>query len=179
MKNIFASFLLALIPFFFTACEGNTAARKAARGENFVPAPNRIFFKNTRARQYAAEDLPANFTVYRHEDLLASDAALIPAIVDRWIEDRAQLLLEIRAGKSDPPQSRPFRLEVGKENEWEIIPLTTPPTNGEIENLKDHLYQGHEFRIVSGLDTLLAFPEATRSAARETFTDYLRLVDHQ
>lgn len=178
MKYIQALFLLLLIPFFI-ACDGNTATRKAARGENYVPAPNRIFFKNTRARHYTAEDLPANFTVYRHEDILASDAALIPTIVDRWIEDRAQLLLETRLENGNSPQFRPFRMEVFQNEEWQVISLTTPPSVEEIKLLKDHVYQDDQLRIVSGLDTLNAFPEGVRPAAREVFNDFLRLIDQQ
>ncbi|WP_273447922.1 hypothetical protein [Neolewinella agarilytica] len=178
MKHIQTLFLLLLFPF-FSACDGNTAARKAARGENYVPAPNRIFFKNTRARHYTAEDLPANFTVYRHEDILASDAALIPTIVDRWIEDRAQLLLETRLQQSDSPQFRPFRMEVSPDDEWQVIPLTTPPSVDEIKVLQDHIYQGHQLRIVSGLDTLNAFPQSALPAAREVFNDFLRLIDQE
>ena len=178
MKHIQTLFLLLLFPFLW-ACDGNTTARKAARGENYVPAPNRIFFKNTRARHYTAEDLPANFTVYRHEDILASDAALIPAIVDRWIEDRAQLLLETRLQRSDSPQFRPFRLEVFHDEEWHVIPLTTPPSIDEVKVLKDFVYQEYPLRIVSGLDTLSAFSEGARPAAREVFNDFLRLIDQE
>lgn len=179
MKNCYTLFLFSLIPLLFAACDGNTAARKTARGENYVPAPNRIFFKNTRARQYTAEDLPANYTVYRHEDMLASDAALIPTIVDRWMEDRAQLLLETRLENGDPPQGRPFRMEVLLDEEWQVISLTTPPSVNEVKTLKDHIYQDHQLRIVSGVDTLNAFPENARSAAREVFSDFLRLIDQQ
>ena len=73
------------------ACEGNTAARKAARGPDYVAAPDRLYFKNTRIRYYAADERREDVTVYRHDDLMATEATLLLTIVDYWLEDRASL----------------------------------------------------------------------------------------
>jgi hypothetical protein len=70
-------------------------------------------------------------------------------------------------------------MEILQEGEWQVIPLTTPPSVDEIKVLQDHIHQGHQLRIVSGLDTLNAFPQNALPAAREVFNDFLRLIDQE
>lgn len=170
-------FLLLLLPFLLTTCDGNTAARKAARGEDFVAEPNRLYFKNTRTRNYITDERREDVTVYRHGKLLSSEAALLPVIADHWLEDRANIRFEIRQSPEAAPTPRPFRLDLNRQTGWETLPLTVPPTTEELNSLRGHLATRQEIRIVMGLDTLNPFPEEARKYAKEVLDDYLRLVE--
>lgn len=159
------------------ACEGNTAARKAARGTSFVPAPNRIFFRNTRLRHYAADERRAEVTVYRHDDLYAGSAVVLPTIVDYWQEDRATVRFEIRRGE-DAPRPLPFRIVTPGDTAREAVTLATPPTPAEIAQLRQLIGGRQLLQVVIAQDTLPLFPGAVRPAAREVLDDYLRLVGY-
>lgn len=165
--------------FVFTACEGNTAARKEARGEDYVSAPDRLYFKNTRLRNYSADERREDVTVFRHDDLAASEAVLLPAIVDFWLEDRANVRFEIRPDPSAAATPRPFRLDLQRTAGWKTLALTVPPTNEELVRLRAHLATQQDMRLVMGLDTLNPFPEEARAAAKEVLDDYLRMVGKQ
>ncbi|MEM6769249.1 MAG: hypothetical protein AAF597_01585 [Bacteroidota bacterium] len=169
--------LLFLPVFVLTSCEGNTAARKAARGPDYVPAPNRLYFKNTRIRHYAADERRQEVTVYRHDDLHASAATLLPLILDYWLEDRANIRFEVRPKPNAAPLPKPFRLDLQQQKNWKTLRLTTPPTKEELTQLRDHLATQQDLRLVMGLDTLNPFPDEARAAAKEVLDDYLRLVD--
>lgn len=169
--------LFILLPILLTTCEGNTAARKAARGEDFVAEPNRLYFKNTRTRNYVADERREDITVYRHGKLLASEATLLPVIADHWLEDRANIRFEIRESPEAVPTPRPFRLDLNRQKGWETLSLTVPPAKEELNRLRTHLATRQDIRIVMGLDTLDPFPEEARAYAKEVLDDYLRLVE--
>ncbi|MFT7121841.1 MAG: hypothetical protein ACJAZ9_002029 [Neolewinella sp.] len=165
--------LLCLL-FLLSGCEGNTSARKAARGPNYVAAPNRIYFKNTRIRHYAADESQEGFIILRHDDLLGPQTILLPAIIDNWLNDQAILRMEIHSDNQSTIQ--PFRLDLEKPTGWEPLRLTVPPSNQEIKLLRQHLATHQDVRMVMGLDTINPFPGVTRSAAKVVLDDYLRLV---
>lgn len=162
--------LFLLLPLFFT-CEGNTAARKAARGTNFVSDPDHLYFKNTRARHYAAEEIAQRATIYRHDALFASEANLRPALIDNWLQDRAIIRFE-------PSAEGPGGvLESLTDGEWSKVPLTVPPSNEELDFLNDLLLSKDELRLSSPGDTVPAFPNSSgRAEARVVLNDFLRLV---
>jgi hypothetical protein len=171
MQKLFiAFFLLAGL----LACDGNTAARKAARGPNFVAAPDHIYFKNIRARYYRAEEVTQRATIYRHDDLFDSAARLRPVLIDNWLQDRALIRFETEPGLTN------WTLEVGKEDVWSAVPLTTPPLNKELADLSDLLLGNASLRLVSPQDTITAFPDdAGRTEARFVLNDFLRMVAYQ
>lgn len=168
--------LIALLCLSVFACEGNTAARKAARGPDYVSAPDRLYFKNTRLRHYAADERREEVTVYRNDDLMNSEARLIPAIVDYWLEDRATIRFEVRPDDTSAVFPRPFRLDLWQQKEWQPLRLTAPPTVEELVRLRGHLATQRDMRMVMGVDTLVPFPGGARAAAKEVLDDYLRLV---
>lgn len=162
-------FLLALV-----ACEGNTAARKAARGTNFVPDPNHIYFKNIRAHHYQATEVTNRATLYHHGDLYASGAHLLVELVDNWIQDRALVRFSTR------PELTGWELVAADKNGQQTISLTTPPTNEELADLITILRSPTPLLLFTATDTLTAFPNGEgRQEARTVINDYLRLVDHK
>ncbi|MEM1359792.1 MAG: hypothetical protein AAGF89_16425 [Bacteroidota bacterium] len=171
-------YLLPLLLFSLFACEGNTAARKAARGPHFVTDPDYLFFKNTRLRHYQAEEQKGSATSYRLDKLMASEATLIPVLLDNWLEDQATLRFDVRRTPTSQAVTEPFRLDVTKDGKWEAIRLSIPATNEEIAGIRQHLVTNRELRLVMASDTLIAFPGPARAAAREMLDDYLRLVAH-
>lgn len=177
--KLFSLSLVFSLGLFVFACEGNTAARKAARGPDYVSAPDRLYFKNTRIRYYAADERREDITVYRNDDLSASDATLIPTIVDYWLEDRASVRFEVRPDDTTAAFPRPFRLDLLEQEEWKPLRLTAPPTVEELRRLRSHLATQQELRMVMGVDTLDPFPGKARAAAKEVLDDYLRLVAAQ
>ena len=87
----------------FSACEGGTRERRAARGADYVSDPDHLYFRNVRSRDYRATSLAEGVESYRHDDLADSGPAL--EIRDHWIEDRAELyvagrLLEVPAARA-------------------------------------------------------------------------------
>lgn len=174
--KLFLLFPILLFGLFLSSCEGNTAARKAARGPDYVSAPDRLYFKNTRLRHYAADERREDITVYRHDDLLESEATLLPAIVDYWLEDRANIRFEVRLNNEETGVPRPFRLDVYTQDNWTPIRLSAPPTNEELASLQRYLSTQQELRLVMGVDTLSPFPGEARAAGKEVLDDYLRLV---
>lgn len=169
-------FPVIILSILLTNCEGNTAARKAARGPDFVSSPDRLYFKNTRLRHYAADERREDVTVYRHDDLQESEATLLPVIVDYWLEDRASIRFEVRVDSGAEAIPRPFRLDLYQQKQWNPIRRTAPPTNEELNILRRHLSTQQDLRIVMGVDTLTPFPGEARTAAKEVLDDYLRLV---
>lgn len=165
-------FLLLLACF---ACEGNTDARKAARGENFVPDPNRIYFQNTRVRHYLAEEVTDRAVIYRHDALYRSAARLLPVLVDDWLQDRAYLRFDTR------PELSSWQLEIHQPDEAaRPLALSAPPTNAELTALSAALLEGQELILRSTADSLLsAFPsDEGRAEARRVINDYLALVGY-
>jgi hypothetical protein len=161
---------LLMLPLLF-ACEGNNAARKAARGENFVSDPDHLYFKNTRARYYAAEEVAQRATIYRHANLFASEANLRPALIDNWLQDRAVIRFENKTA------TRGWQLETLEDEAWRKVSLSVPPTGEEVNTLNKLLLSKGELRLTTRTDTLPAFPEAAgRDESRAVLTDYLRLV---
>ncbi|WP_020566672.1 hypothetical protein [Neolewinella persica] len=171
-------YLPLLILLICCACEGRTAARKAARGPNFVPEPNHLFFKNTRARHYNAEEVTNRATIYRHGGLFQSAANLRPALIDNWLQDRAVIRFEIAP---DLPDLTDWTLKIQRRSgAEEALLLSTPPTNRELVKLMAVLNGKEALFLFSPIDTILpAFPdEAGRQHARTVIKDYLTLVDH-
>ena len=131
--------LVYLIVFLLlSACEGNTRERRAARGSNFVSDPDHLYFLNVRSRDYRSVTLDEGVEEYRHDDL---PPATDLVIIDRWLHDRAELLL------NDQPLSPDA-----------AAALSSSLKSGNTEDFTD---------------------EATRSAARETLDDYLRLIAYR
>ncbi|TXF89195.1 hypothetical protein FUA23_11835 [Neolewinella aurantiaca] len=162
---------LLLIFTLFSACEGNTAARKAARGENFVSDPDHLYFKNIRARHYAGEEVAQRATIFRHDALFISDANLRPVLIDNWLQDRAIIRFELAKTDSE------WQLQSVVEGEGSDVELSVPPTNEELNVLRELLLGKGDLLLVLPGDTLSAFPEASgRQAAREVLNDYLRMV---
>lgn len=171
-------FLPLLILLICCSCEGKTAARKAARGPNFVPDPNHLFFKNTRARHYRAEEVTNRATIYRHEGLFESEAHLRPVLIDNWLQDRAVIRFELLPDVSDISNWK----VATKENSSKNYDLTfsTPPTNEELSQLATALQGTEELFLFWQIDTIMpAFPdEAGRKHARTVIKDYLTLVGY-
>lgn len=158
---------------FLLACEGNTAARKAARGPNFVSDPDHIYFKNTRARNYRAEEIAERATIYRHDKLFNSAARLRPTLIDNWLQDRAIIRFEVDSLSK-------WKLLHGVSAEAVPIPLSTPPTNSELATFSRYLLGTEPLWLVAGPDTLAAYPEREgRTEARLVITDFLRMVAYQ
>lgn len=158
-----------------SACEGNTAARKAARGANFVPDPNHLYFKNTRARHYRAEEITNRATIYRHDALFRSEARLFPVLIDNWLQDRAILRFET------VPELPDWTLgPISESGQDKALTFSTPPTNEELDALITALRGEEALFLFSTLDSILpAFPdEAGRRYARTVVNDYLTLVGH-
>jgi hypothetical protein len=158
-----------------SACEGNTAARKAARGANFVPDPNHLYFKNTRARHYRAEEITNRATIYRHDGLFESEAYLRPVLIDNWLQDRAVIRFE--------PEQDLYPWALGpmpKTGQEQRLTFSTPPTNEELKELIVVLQGTEELFIFSRIDSIIpAFPdEVGRKHARTVIKDYLTLVGY-
>ncbi|MFK8161062.1 MAG: hypothetical protein AB8H12_01255 [Lewinella sp.] len=168
-------FLPLLILLLCCACEGKTAARKAARGPNFVPDPNHLFFKNTRARHYSAEEITNRATIYRHDGLQQSAANLRPVLIDNWLQDRAIIRFEL--AQDLPAWTLAARSKNGTE---QSLPFSTPPANKELVALMAALQSADEIFLYSQADTIMpAFPDdASRKHAQTVIKDYLTLVDH-
>ncbi len=171
--GLFLLFLLA-------SCVGDTAERKAARGEHFVSIPDRLYFKNTRIRHYQAEERGEDLVVYRHDKLLASPAQLLPTLDDYWLEDRALLRLELRPAGTDTVSGTDFQIESATDEAWERLPITQPMSTADVNRLRSALAANRDIRILWAGDTLVAFPNnAARSSAKEAVDDYLRLVGYR
>ncbi|MFT5997586.1 MAG: hypothetical protein ACI81P_000031 [Neolewinella sp.] len=157
------------------ACEGKTAARKAARGPNFVPDPNHLFFKNMRARHYRAEEITNRATIYRHDGLFKSEAHLRPVLIDNWLQDQAVIRFELSPDYPD------WYLVTSKEaKESRRLSLSTPPTNEELLQLATVLQSNDGLSLSFMIDSIMpAFPdEAGRKHAQTVIKDYLTLVGH-
>lgn len=92
------------------ACDGNTRARKTARGQDFVSDPDHLYFLNVRSRDYRVVSLAEGLDAYLHEDL-PGDPEL--TIRDNWLEDRAQLLLDDRPLPPDAVRELHQKLRTG------------------------------------------------------------------
>ncbi len=117
--------------------------------------------------------------MYRHDDLQATEATLLPTIVDYWLEDRASIRFEVRPNDTSAVYPRPFRLDLRQQQAWQPLRLTSPPTLEELALLRKHLATQQDLRMVMGVDTLVPFPGEARAAAKEVLDDYLRLVAAQ
>lgn len=82
--------LLGLV-FVLSDCDGDSRNRHAARGEDYVSDPDHLFFKNTRSRDYRSETISEGVDAYYHDDLQPPRTYVI---IDYWLEDRAELLVE-------------------------------------------------------------------------------------
>jgi hypothetical protein len=171
-------FLPFLVLLLCCACEGNTAARKAARGANFVPDPNHIFFKNTRARHYRAEEITNRATIYRHDGLFESEAHLRPALIDNWLQDRAVIRFEYFPEVSDVTDWT-LGTRGNPDKDYDLT-FSTPPTNEELSKLVTALRGTDELFLYSQIDSIIpAFPDdAGREHAQTVIKDYLTLVGH-
>ncbi len=74
--------------FLFLACEGNTGDRRAARGEDFVSDPSHLYFLNIRSKDYRSVTLEQGVDAFYHDELPDPEPLVI---IDRWLEDRAEL----------------------------------------------------------------------------------------
>lgn len=167
-------YLPLLLLLALTACEGNTAARKAARGTNFVPDPNHIYFKNVRAHHYSTTEVTNRATLYHHDELYDSEAHLLAELVDNWIQDRALIRFSVR------PELANWQLSAKKDDTLSPIALSTPPTNEELAGLTRTLRSPTPLFLVGPADTLSAFPDgAGRQEVRVVISDYLRLVEYK
>ena len=171
--------LLPLLFLFCLACDGGTKSRKAARGENFVPDPNALFFKNTRQRDYRSVDRGDGGNYFTHQDLYGSGAKLIPVIHDDWLDDRAYLQLQTRAAAGPASPAGNITLLISSATGENAVTLKAQPQNKAVAQLQHHLNTNREIRILIGADTLDAFPGDARRYAQETLADYLRLVGHR
>ena len=172
-------FLPILLLLLCSACEGNTAALKASRGTNFVPDPNHLFFKNTRARHYRAEEITNRATIYRHDGLFQSEANLRLVLIDNWLQDRAVIRLELTPELSAWAETWSLMAGNGTQSAQKFT-LSTPPTNEELDQLLTSLQSTDNLYLSIPADTLrLAFPnEAGRKHARTVIKDYLTLVGY-
>lgn len=157
------------------SCKDGTEERRSSRGEHFVPDPNYLYFKNTRARDYRTEELADKTILWKLDDLFSSDAVLQPVIQDVWLEDRAYLTCYLRG---EPSQA--FRLEAERREDagWEFVPVSDPMTLAQIHAFRQMLGAQRALRVITPSDTLGVFsapPE--RAAAREVIDDYLRLLE--
>jgi hypothetical protein len=167
--------ILSLLVLTLLSCEGKTKERLSSRGENYVPDPNYLYFKNTRGRNYRTEELPDKTILWKHDELFSSAASLQPVIRDVWLEDQAHLALYLNGKPSEV-----FRLEVFNEGDktWSFVSTSNPLTAPQSEQLGQILGTQRGLRVITRSDTLVPFPEAPdRAAAKEVLDDYLRLLD--
>ena len=174
MRHAFLYFLLIAV---LAACEGNTKARKEARGEHYVADPNYLYFKNTRQRQYREEDRGEAGNYFYHDDLYASEATLLPVIWDKWLEDEAYLELHTRSGESPAGPSGQINLLISSKTGVNSVALQSRPDRAAVEQLNHQLNTNREINLVVDGDTLPAFPRSARDHAKEVLSDYLRLID--
>ncbi|WP_116126029.1 hypothetical protein [Lewinella sp. IMCC34183] len=85
MRILSLCFLCCLL---LSGCEGDARNRRAARGADYVSDPDHLYFKNVRSRDYATTSPEEGVDVYTHADL--GDPSDL-YIIDRWLEDRAEL----------------------------------------------------------------------------------------
>lgn len=168
---------LPLLLLLFTACDGDTKSRKENRGENFVPDPNYIFFKNTRQRNYSLEEMGQKGNLFTQEDLLETEAALLPVIFDDWLNDRAYLQFKTRQPEAAPDLTRKTTLFITSETGENEVALPQRPTVAQVQQLLSHLKKERPIRVLVGTDTLAAFPGDASRYARVAMQDYLKLVD--
>lgn len=159
------------------ACDGGTKERKAARGENFVPAPNALFFKNTRQRDYRLTDRGEAGNFFTHEDLQASPATVLPVIHHDWINDRAYLQLHTRSAAGPASPSGPVKLFITSATGTNAVSLAPKLDVAATKRFAHHLSTNRPIRQLVGKDTVDVFPGEARRHARESLADFLRLVD--
>ncbi|OAV42928.1 hypothetical protein [Lewinella sp. 4G2] len=160
-------------------CDGNTKARRAAKGESFVPDPNYLFFKNTRQADYRVLDGGDRGNHFTHDDLYDSDATLLPVIYDNWLEDQAFLELHTRTQQGPAGPSGKVELLITSPKGTNAVSLPARLSYDNAEQLKHHLTTNREINWVTGGDTLVAFPGLARDYATITINDYLRLVQRK
>lgn len=101
------------------ACDGRTRERRTARGENFVSDPDHLFFKNTRSRDYRSLVLEEGVDAYYHDELREGEEAII---IDRWIEDRAVLMVnDVRIEVSEARSMRDSLRQFNRSAELEVV----------------------------------------------------------
>ncbi len=171
--------LLLSLPLFLLllpSCTGDTASRRAARGEFYVSDPDHLYFKNTRARNYRAEEVAEKLTLYYHDELSAAKSRLELVITDNWLTDDARLTVVLRPEGVQANQTvEDLRLEIedGVDG-WR--PLLYESV-ADIKKLRDGLAGTRRLRIVSFGEETDVFPDPKgRAAALEVVTDYLRLI---
>jgi hypothetical protein len=84
-------YLVIICFLLLTTCDGQTRERRQARGDDFVSDPDHLYFKNVRSRDYRAVTLAEGVDAYYHDELADPEQLVI---VDRWLEDRAELLYD-------------------------------------------------------------------------------------
>ena len=107
---------MPLLPLFLlcvllAACDGNTRDRRAARGDDYVSAPDHLYFQNIRSRDYLAVTPQEGIVAYHHDEL-GADAKLV--LVEYWLEDRAELQLDGQALARDQVTALRQAVEKGK-----------------------------------------------------------------
>ena len=85
--------LCCLCILLLAGCEGDARNRRAARGPDYVSDPDHLYFKNVRSRDYLSVTREEGADVYTHAELGDSPDLYI---IDRWLEDRADLWWEGR-----------------------------------------------------------------------------------
>ena len=168
---------LPLLPIllFLVACDGRARERRAARGPGYVSDPAHLFFRNTRARDYRSREPEAGVTIYEHDELVGSRAGLQPYIIDRWLEDRAELAFHQRPPQQANSGGEDTALQLATPGgEWETLEA---PSEISLPRLRQILAGGRELRFWSYGRTATVFADpAARAAAREVVDDYLRLT---
>ena len=103
LRQFFGATIFILI----LACNGDSANRRADRGENFVSDPDHLYFMNARSRLYRSTTVEEGIDVFRHDDLTEGPDLLIR---NNWLEDRADLVLNGRI--ISPEKARRLRSQV-------------------------------------------------------------------
>ncbi len=103
--------VLFLLCILITACDGGTRDRRAARGDDYVSAPDHLYFQNIRSRDYRAATPEEGIVAYHHDDL-GTGAKLV--LVEYWLEDRAELQLDGQALAHDQVAALRQAVQTGK-----------------------------------------------------------------
>lgn len=158
-----------------------TPRNSAVAGDpEFVSDPDHIYFKNLRTRDYQQKRVEEGVDRYLHSDLVDSRAHLQPYLLDRWIDDRAELRLAIRTTQNDEAHEVPFELELTPtDGQMELLEIAGPLNLERVLLLRQALNGKQPIYLNADGERVTAFPNGVgKSDAKEVIKDYLRLVGY-
>ena len=157
---------------------------KEGKREFRTSDPSRLYFKNLRVNNYELEELAQlRMRLYRLRNCVQIDQgpAIIPLIVDNWLQDEAYLLLEL---KDWPENADTFRLidskatPIGKE-----ILFVTKDRLAQYafaQQIASHLKKGNSLELkTKGRYVKLFTSDNELKCFLTTINDYNKLTDKE